>query len=197
MDGYEATRVIRTQSTQSNIPVIALTANAMAGDRELCLSSGMDDYLSKPVSQQNLRETIDRWLVTERRNDKHGENQTHTEEGISAMNFDLDEKALDAIRQLGGPGKPDILAKLVDMYLDKSPSLIDDIKGGIAANDAAQVKMAAHTLKSSSAYLGATQLAELCNNLEAKAANDDLSDVSAEPILQGFEVVSDKIKQLA
>ncbi|MEM7257830.1 MAG: response regulator, partial [Pseudomonadota bacterium] len=197
MDGYEATKVIRTQSKQSHIPVIALTANAMAGDRELCLSSGMDDYLSKPVSQHHLQEAIDKWL-SRRDDDQYTGTDAETHKtGKRTMNFDLDETALNAIKALQRPGKPDILGKIVGMYLDKTPSLISDIETGIAANDAAKVKMAAHTLKSSSAYLGATTLADLCNKLEAKAANDDLSDASVEPISQGFASVSEQIKRLA
>jgi signal transduction histidine kinase/CheY-like chemotaxis protein/HPt (histidine-containing phosphotransfer) domain-containing protein len=197
MDGYEATRVIRNKSKQSSIPVIALTANAMEGDRELCLSSGMDDYLSKPVSQKNLQKKIDKWLHSRKDNGQNNENEKQPAEVKLAMNLDLDESALDTIRQLQRPGKPDILGKIVNMYLDKTPTLIADIESGIAANDSSKVKMAAHTLKSSSAYLGATGLADLCNKLEAKAANDDLEDASADPILQGFEVVSEQIKRLA
>jgi len=115
------------------------------------------------------------------------------------MNFDFDEKALDAIKALQRPGKPDILGKIINMYLDKTPELIADIEGGIAANDATRVKMAAHTLKSSSAYLGATTLAEQCNRLEAKAANEDLSDSSenVENINSGFQQLCEQIKKFA
>ncbi len=197
MDGYEATRMIRSQSPQRTIPVIALTANAMSGDRELCLESGMDDYLAKPVDQQNLKNTIDKWLQKPSGNISDGETINSNMEGVSAMNFEFDKNALEAIKALQRPGKPDILGKIIGMYLDKTPSLISDIETGIAANDAAKVKMAAHTLKSSSAYLGATTLADLCNKLESKAANDDLADATVEPITQGFEAVSEQIKQYA
>ena len=85
------------------------------------------------------------------------------------------------------------------MYLDKTPELIADIEGGIAENDAARVKMAAHTLKSSSAYLGATTLADQCNKLETKAANDDLADSNenVENINTGFKALSEQIKKFA
>lgn len=113
------------------------------------------------------------------------------------MNFEFDEKALDAIKALQRPGKPDILGKIVGMYLDKTPSLISDISDGIAQNDAARVKMAAHTLKSSSAYLGATTLADLCNQLETKAANDELAGASVETIEQGYAAISEQIRRFA
>ena len=70
LDGYDATRVIREQeavrSTGQSVPIIAMTANAMAGDREKCLAAGMDDYLSKPFTQDQLRQTLRRWLSSNR-----------------------------------------------------------------------------------------------------------------------------------
>ena len=113
------------------------------------------------------------------------------------MKFQLEQSALEAIRSLQRPGKPDILARLVNIYLDKTPVLIADIEAGVSANDAERVKLAAHTLKSSSAYLGATSLADQCNKLEEKAANDDLSTAGnhLKNISDGFAAVSDQIQK--
>lgn len=112
------------------------------------------------------------------------------------MNFQLEQKAIGAIRLLQRPGRPDIVARLVTVYLDKSPTLIADIQAGVSANDADKVKMAAHTLKSSSAYLGASTLADQCNKLEQKAATNDLSDAGkhVKAIATGYQVVSDQIR---
>jgi len=63
MDGFEATRIIRSDNAHVALPIIALTANAMEGDRERCLETGMNDYLSKPFSQEMLRNVLQRWLV--------------------------------------------------------------------------------------------------------------------------------------
>lgn len=115
------------------------------------------------------------------------------------MNFKLEKSAIEAIRSLQRPGRPDILARLVNIYLDKTPVLIADIQAGVSANDADRVKMAAHTLKSSSAYLGASTLAEQCEKLEQKAANDDLSSAAnnVDNIAAGFEAVSEQILKYA
>ncbi len=199
MDGFEATRTIRSQSSQNNIPVVALTANAMERDRELCIASGMDDYLSKPVKQNELQSTLEKWLYQRPVANTNNSPPPTPKEALETMNFEFDESALDAIKALQRPGKPDILARIVNMYLEKTPELITDIEQGVAANDAARVKMAAHTLKSSSAYLGATTLAAQCNTLEAKAANEDLSDSSTDVsiISSGFDELCLQIKKFA
>lgn len=197
MDGFEATRAIRQQSRLRHLPVIALTANAMEGDRELCLASGMDDYLSKPVNQNELLRTVNRWVPMPAHSVSNNSSIPVPTEINHTMNFDIDESALDSIKALQRPGKPDILAKIVNMYLTKTPELIAEIESGIAESDSARVKMAAHTLKSSSAYLGATNLADCCNKLEAKAANDELSGTESqiESITTGFNTVAAQIKK--
>jgi CheY-like chemotaxis protein len=66
MDGYEATRQIRQWLAGRRLPIIAVTANAMEGDREKCLAAGMDDYLAKPLRKETLQAMIERWLPGER-----------------------------------------------------------------------------------------------------------------------------------
>lgn len=113
------------------------------------------------------------------------------------MNYQLEQSAIEAIKSLQRPGKPDILARIINMYLEKSPTLIADIKEGIAANDTDRVKLAAHTLRSSSAYLGASKLADQCTKLERKAANNQLSRVGShvKSITDGYEAVCEQIRQ--
>ena len=113
------------------------------------------------------------------------------------MKFHRDQKAIEDIRSLQRPDSPDILARLVNVYLKKSPALLSEIDTGMAANDADRVKLAAHALKSSSAYLGATSLAEQCRKLERKAAEKDLESAgdSVRNIVDGVKITSEQIKR--
>ncbi|MSQ48072.1 MAG: response regulator [Deltaproteobacteria bacterium] len=190
MDGFEATKAIRSQeaattsTTRPRLPIIALTANAMTGDQELCLAAGMDDYLSKPFSQEQLRKVLSRWLpqTAQQGNAQkiipvsalrpsQGVEQRQSGAGApgpekTSVNGILDPHALDQIRTLQRPGKPNIIHRLVGSYLKDSVSLIETIRVAIAQNDPPTLHRAAHTLKSTSATVGAQSLAKLCQNLE-------------------------------
>jgi len=113
------------------------------------------------------------------------------------VSSEIDTSALDAIKALQRPGQPDILGRIVKIYMEKSPDLLGEIESGVAEGDANRVKMAAHTLKSSSAYLGATDLATQCNQLESKAANDDLQDSQSAltELKNSFVAVVDQLRQ--
>ena len=199
MDGLSATRAIRDNN--KNIPIVALTANANQEDKEQCIDAGMNDYLTKPIYRTDLSKVVHQWTFNSQpaKEASKADDANQAQHSENTMNIEIDESALDAIRALQRPGKPDILARIVNMYMEKSPELISAIKEGVAANDCDKVKMAAHTLKSSSAYVGASALAEVCNRIESKAANDNLPD-TAEDITQvtsGFESVVGQIKQYA
>ena len=202
MDGFDATRTLRKNGV--TIPIVALTANATGEDKDLCLDTGMNDFLTKPIHQADLARVILERVPQSTENSEPVENdQSDTnKKNISReniMNIEIDESALDAIRSLQRPGKPDILARIVGMYMEKSPELISAIREGVAANDCDKVKMAAHTLKSSSAYVGASAMAEVCSRVETKAANDQLAEAAEdiESISTGFTSTVDQIKQYA
>lgn len=174
MDGFEATRKIREMEKQGNlkrIPIVALTANAMQQDREECLNAGMDDHLSKPYSRLQMRETLDRWLPAEGAEDtavaKRGE---HAEAAaVRKVVSILDRTAVDGLRALETSDNPDLLTRIIDAYLDDTPKLIEKMKQALHADDMFEVAKAAHTLKSSSANVGASELSDRCKQLEASA----------------------------
>ncbi len=190
MDGFEATAEIRRweHSVDSHLPIIALTANAMEGDREKCLKAGMNDYLSKPFTKQQLAGLIEHWLTVP-------EETPECREGVSASlekassgetalklapeETPLDRKTLDRIRALRRGGAPDLLAKVVELYLDTSPELLRNIQAAVAQGDGARLRGAAHSLKSSSASVGAKRLASLCKELEERGRNNDLANAQA------------------
>ncbi len=194
MDGLTATSEIRQRETEagrSRLPIIALTANAMQGDRELCLSAGMDDYLTKPYTQMQLREIIQKWLS--KRNPlvpaSVTNNQAATDPGVTThvaqatsesattgTGHTIDLKALDAIRALQRPNRPAVLASVLRKDLDNSRDSVDALRDALRANDPAGLQAVAHRLKSSSAQLGAIALAARCKELELMGATKNLVD---------------------
>jgi len=160
LDGYATTRRLReleSASGQPRLPVIALTANALSDDAEQCFAAGMDAYLSKPFS-------IDELYVSLKRYERKAPASPRGQAGGV-----LDEQALKQIRALRKPGGPDLLKRIVSLYIGNSRVLVDALRAAILGSDAAAVLQAAHSLKSSSANVGAVELTKLCGALEAAA----------------------------
>lgn len=224
MDGFTATRLIREREatfvkreTQDEIrttsderrrmprvPIVGLTAHAMQGDRELCLTAGMDDYLTKPFTLSQLEQVLARWLpqaitaqfdryspsLSSSGQQTGGEQQVvppeaGTLEGRNVELVSIDQKALAAIRALQRPGQPDILARVLSQYIETSQGTVDRIRCAVQSRDAAEMRAAAHQLKSSSAQLGASALAADCRELEMMGAGQELE--RADEALQKLE----------
>ncbi|MGB5305088.1 MAG: response regulator [Gammaproteobacteria bacterium] len=201
MDGYEATAAIRKQEREAgrerHIPIIALTANALEGDRERCLIADMDDYLSKPFKQEQLRQSLGRWVE-----DKLSSDHTPSPKREQLCNPgtdyppQIDKRALDAIQALQRPGQPSILQKVVGLYLDKSPAILASLREAIGNNESSGVQSAAHSLKSSSANLGALELSELFKTMENMGRNhaiEGAAEILAE-IEAKFELVVQELQ---
>jgi CheY-like chemotaxis protein/HPt (histidine-containing phosphotransfer) domain-containing protein len=172
LDGIETSRRIRRQSAPELRPrIIAMTANAMQGDRELCLSAGMDDYISKPVRVEDLIEALARCAPRAAR-------LKHRAAGESDTSV-IDRNVLDELQASLGEGDPTIVVELIDMFLDDSPRLLASLHQSLSVRATDEIHRAAHTLKSSSATLGAARLAKLSQQLEQLcrgAAFDRIAD---------------------
>ena len=177
LDGYATTRRLRElESTagQARTAVIALTANALSGDAQACLEAGMDGYLSKPFSVDELYVTLKPYHRKNATPGRAPERKLAQSPAPDLTGAILDEQALRQIRSLRQPGGPDLLKKIIDLYIGNSKTLIETLRDSIIRSDAPGMTQAAHSLKSSSANLGATALTELCSQLEATAKSGKL-----------------------
>jgi len=184
LDGYAATAEIRrAESPPNRTPIIAMTANALQGDRERCLAAGMDDYLGKPVRATDLETVLARVLAAAPTDDLPGEiptgQRSRAEEDRSPTNaavVDLSRLA-DAYGD-DGVGRADTVA----FYLKRSRAVIDELLRAIAGGDTEAAARAAHGLHGSSAVVGAVRLAAVAGEVgDAVAAGStlDISDARA------------------
>ena len=179
IDGFEALRMLRDPaltpalSSARNVAVVALTANALAGDAERCLAAGFNDYLAKPVKQSQLATVIARHATHTRvAAPSPASIAPVTAEGQAST---LDRDVLDAIVEMEQRGAPRLLVRLIDTYIDSAARLVASVELALGSGDATALRQAMHTLKSSSASLGARELARQCAELEALARAEQLT----------------------
>ncbi len=191
MDGEVATMTIRASIQPEEQPrIIAMTAHALTDDRERFLAIGMDDYVSKPIRVEQLCEALIRSSVIVNATQ---ETAAHLAESVGDQAADsqlpdstpaqpeptsvIDHSVLAEFAEMMGDGGAEIVASLVTTYLEESPSLVDQIADGSETED---LRIAAHTLKSSSRSLGALQLGALAELIEHTAREDQLDTIHAE-----------------
>ncbi|MGJ9418653.1 response regulator [Massilia sp. CMS3.1] len=173
MDGFAATAAIRSEEQDAGrprtLPIIAITANALQGDREACLAAGMDDYLSKPFSQAELAGVIGRWIALPLSSNVHHDEATPTlppEAREVIQRVVINARALENIRALSEHGGDALVQKVVRAYVGDVPQHLRTLRRAIGGQDADTVRRVAHSLKSASANVGAETLARLCKDLE-------------------------------
>jgi two-component system sensor histidine kinase/response regulator len=170
MDGMEATRQIRKGGLpirNPDIPIIALTANAMKKDREMCLDAGMNDYLAKPIHPEELAEVIARWVP--------GNNGTSKVQSATKMVKQgpvFDRSSL--LERLGGDGK--IYEDVIALFLKDAPGQIDSLQESVSSGDVVLAQRQAHTLKGASGNVGAVGLEKAALQMEKACVEGHLEE---------------------
>ncbi len=181
MDGYEATGVIRQWEALKNIKrtiIIAFTANAMQGDREKCLSSGMDDYISKPISEKSLEDVLKKWLTEKVKMVEYNEEENTSPLLAEVLEFDkasqdkntLDLPIFNVLKNMFGDAFP----AAVGSHTTSAKENVERIEKAIVNNDSKELEHAAHSLKGASGQFGAMVLSELAKQLEQLAKEDNI-----------------------
>jgi CheY-like chemotaxis protein len=200
MDGFAATKEIRRHERENgrarSLPVIAITANALQGDRESCLAAGMDDYLSKPFTQQQLSAVIGRWIALPAtaapahdapRKAAPLSASVHHDEQRSALPAEtreqiqrdvINQHALDNIRALSADRGAALVQRVVTAYVDDTPQHLRTLRRAIDVLDTGKLRKVAHSLKSSSANVGAEALAQMCKDMENLGRTDSTEGAS-------------------
>ena len=182
MDGLAATKSIRLRETRthSHLPIIAMTAHAMKGDRECCLEAGMDGYVSKPISAKELGLAIANVMHLSI-NDSFSTSTNAHLEGSSSIRVDFDlRKILD---RLGG--EETLLHEVIEIFIDQAPKHIDTLRGALAQGNAEAVEKTAHCMKGELAYLGISEVSQKARELEELGRKHDLEPASR--IFASFE----------
>jgi PAS domain S-box-containing protein len=170
MDGYDATAAIRRiPGPRSKTPVVAMTANAMQGDRERCLAAGMDDYISKPVRAEKLKAALERWTA---KHPAFGQRDP-TPPPAPLGRTPVDVAALDQLGGLQPSSGADIIVEFIEIFLTDLPARRAAIREAVESGKGVAIATAAHALKGSSAYMGARELQRLCQELEVAGRAED------------------------
>ncbi len=184
LDGYETTRRIRRQETESerHLPVIAVTAHAMPGDREKCLAAGMDDYLAKPFKEDSLAAVLDQWLGLDQ-SARSIRGPTATSAAPASV---LDRETVDRLQQIDRRSKRGFLRRSIEVFLSHNAPKLRDLRRALEQQDSEPLGQIAHGLAGSAGTLGALDLSLLGRQLERVAEARDFT--SAKPLVEQIEV---------
>jgi len=170
MDGLEATRQIHRRWPRDRRPhIVAVTANALQGERELCIQAGMDDYITKPIRIEELIDSLGRAVPRK---------------GVPDHAPAVDRAVIDRLVSSLGPSGEASVGRLLDTFLEGASAQMASIVAALNRGDAEEVRRGAHTLKSNAATFGAAGLADVARDLEALAKGGTVE--GSADLLQGL-----------
>ncbi|MDD5671800.1 MAG: response regulator, partial [Candidatus Omnitrophica bacterium] len=218
MDGYEATRQIRKhEGTQRHTTIVALTAHALEGEREKCLDAGMDDYLTKPVTKEDLLTVLKRWVHgggAKQAGKGQDEIEIHDpatpapkpqapaekagtapadQPGDASQKPAIDPQRIGALIEFTGDDDPFFIPNLFQTYFSNAEQRMAGILEALGAGDANRMRQEVHSLKGSSANVGAVILSELCKQLEMLGKSGTIE--GALPIFEQIKVELKRVQE--
>jgi signal transduction histidine kinase/CheY-like chemotaxis protein len=196
MDGFEAVRIIRRHERETpreghlaRTPIVALTANAMEGERQRCLDADFDDYLAKPFREFELEALVYAWAPPRKPDSRDNEPQIASQQQVTRMTTESNSPAANvpvfdssALARLNLPVKPGDLplpVRTAKLYIDTTPKLIAELNAALESTSRDGLRRAAHTLKSSSAIVGAMALSAAARDLEHETSQGEAADPAA------------------
>jgi CheY-like chemotaxis protein len=162
LDGYHAAKQIR-EASNSNLPIIAMTANIMANEREKCLSYGMNDYLSKPFKEIDLYNIINLYIGDKTQNNDQSANSINTEN-----NSIISEEHLNTLSR----GNKTFIKEIIDIFLEQNPIELKELESAINSKDYTSIRSISHKMKTSVGFIGISQLLPELNKIENLASNE-------------------------
>ena len=197
MDGYKATGLIRKREGENKLsatPIIAFTANAMKGDRDKCITAGMNDYVSKPVKKERVAAILLEWLPEEKLMQQSTEQkEVSTRKILECPQINnIDERTFSDVRELLGNKFLD----MVELYLENGSQYIKQAEEGLALGNANIIIDIAHNLKSSSAILGLTVVSSLAANIEERAKEISEQDGNVSDLEESVDALKDAFRTI-
>ncbi|MGE5259801.1 MAG: response regulator [Actinomycetota bacterium] len=198
MDGIEATRILRSNPRYADLPIVAMTANAMASDRELCLAAGMNDHIAKPIDPDQLFGVLLRWIhrpeqdeVAPRTDGAHAPKPARAASGPELAIPGIDARA--GLKRIGSNRRR--YESLLRKFADQQESVVGDIKVALAMGDPGTAERAAHSLKGAAATLGAELVSEAAATAEKAIRTKDRVDEALSALALELSPVIEAIRE--
>ena len=184
LDGFGATAEIRRrQGSARRVPIVAMTAYALSGDRERCLAAGMDDYLAKPIRRTDLAAMLERWLTS-------APSQSSATDCLPAFNLESLQEHLGWSRA----EDPTMFDEIVSLFISETDARLAKIRAALTAQDFSAAAQTCHTLRGSCGALGAERLAHLCSALEASLG--ETATIQARALLSEADQEFSRVRQV-